>query len=98
MKTGKGKESREVGSSSEVEQQVLLIRDDATKVLMIIDIKKVLSAKKKGRITPGDMVAWQNNGRERWRGVVLAIGESSSFNKKRQDIKVFQAVKSIACT
>jgi hypothetical protein len=80
MKTGKGKELREVGSSSEVDQQTLLIRDDATKVLMIVDIKKVSPAKKKGRISPGEMVAWQNNDRERWRGVVLAIGKSSSLD------------------
>ena len=88
-KSDKGKDSRDVGGSLEADQKALLIRDDLTKVLMIVDIKKVLSGKKNGRITPGDIVVWQNNARDRWRGEVLAIGESLSLDGRWGDIDPF---------
>jgi hypothetical protein len=81
-KSDKGKDSRDAGGSLEADEKALLIRDDLTKVLMIVDIKKVLSGKKNGRITPGDIVVWQNNARDRWRGEVLAIGESLSLDRR----------------
>ena len=81
-KSDKRKDSRDVGGSIETDQKALLIRDDVTKVLMIVDIKKVLSGKKNGRITAGEIVVWQNSARDRWRGEVIAIGESLSLDER----------------
>jgi hypothetical protein len=56
-------------------EQMLLIRDDASQLLMIVKSGKVSSINKVSKLTQGVTVTWQNQGRERWRGRILHIGE-----------------------
>jgi hypothetical protein len=55
-------------------QQMALIRDEISKMLMIVDVKKLLLFNKMSKAVTGTTVTWQDGSRERWRGPILVIG------------------------
>jgi hypothetical protein len=56
-------------------EQMLLIRDDTTQLLMVVESSKISSANKSSKLTPGVSVSWRNSQRERWRGKVVHVGQ-----------------------
>ena len=68
------KVDREKTMSKKANEQMLLIRDENSQLLMIVEADKVSSVNKGSKLTSGVMVTWQDNGRERWRGQILHTG------------------------
>ncbi len=65
---------REQEKSEENHEQMVLVRDEASQAMIIVDAKKVSTVNKASKLSPGVTVMWQHSARERWRGSVLAIG------------------------
>lgn len=66
--------AREENISNEKDEQMVLIRDETSQILMIVEAAKVSLVNKVSKLTPEITVTWQNNARERWRGQILHIG------------------------
>ncbi|CAF1510675.1 unnamed protein product, partial [Rotaria sordida] len=66
--------AREKNISKENSEQMVLVREEISQVLMIIDSNKVSLINKTSKLIPGITVVWQGKSRERWRGPILAIG------------------------
>lgn len=73
----KSGEYREKENGQRINEQMVLMRDETSQVLMMVDVNKVSTLQKGSKLTPGATVTWQGKSRERWRGPVLAIGEYS---------------------
>lgn len=63
---------KQVGKENQ--EQFVLIRDETSNLLMLNTSNKVVPAKKDEPLGLGNVVSWQDNNRQRWRGPVLAIG------------------------
>ena len=70
-KTGGAREKENLEKNIE---QMVLMRDEASQVIMVVDASKVSSVNKVSKLTPGVIIKWQGSSRERWRGPILAIG------------------------
>jgi hypothetical protein len=55
-------------------QPMALLRDETTKMLVIVEVKKLSSFNKMSKIVPGITVNWQDSMKERYRGPILNIG------------------------
>ncbi|CAF2829543.1 unnamed protein product [Rotaria sp. Silwood2] len=61
--------------------QMVLLRDEISQILMIVEAAKVSSVGKVSKLAPGITATWQNNSRERWRSQILHIGTESDCSK-----------------
>ncbi|CAF1314621.1 unnamed protein product [Rotaria sordida] len=66
---------------------MVLIRDEISQVLMIVEAAKVSSLNKVSKLTSGVTVTWQNNARKRWGGQILQIGNESECSKVMNTIE-----------
>ena len=65
---------RKNNPEKENQEQFVLMRDEASQVLILGESKKTLLVKKGVQLAPGITVSLQDDNRNRWRGPVLAIG------------------------
>ncbi|CAF3562336.1 unnamed protein product [Rotaria sp. Silwood1] len=68
-------------SSTENNEQMVLVREETSDVLLIIEYNKVSSINKVSKLVPGITVTCQNSSRERWRGTILAMGTEADCLK-----------------
>ncbi|UJR29617.1 hypothetical protein I4U23_017165 [Adineta vaga] len=83
----KSTSTRKKNIEKENEEQMVLIRDETSEVLMLVDSSKALPVKKGTQLAPGIVVSWQDNNRQRWRGPVLTFGTESHCSKIMSTIK-----------
>ena len=60
--------------SVEQTEDMMLIRDDVSLSLMIVNAKEVLSINRVSKLRVGMTIIWQNDGKEQRKGQILAIG------------------------
>jgi hypothetical protein len=61
-------------AGKENQDQLVLIRDETSQLLMLASATKAIPVKKGDQLVLGNVVSWQDNNRQRWRGPILAVG------------------------
>ncbi|CAF1213472.1 unnamed protein product [Rotaria sordida] len=68
----------QVQQKSEINRKIMvLVRDETSQIMSIVDYKNVSLVNKSAKLEVGTAITWQNSSKERFRGVVLAVGTES---------------------
>ncbi len=66
--------ARKTSILKEKNKQTVLRRDGTSQLLILGDVNKVSPVDTGSKLVPGVTVSWQDNTRQRWRGLILASG------------------------
>ncbi|CAF4333353.1 unnamed protein product [Rotaria sp. Silwood2] len=84
----------QVQQKSEINRKIMvLVRDETSQIMSIVDYKHVSLVNKSAKIEVGTAITWQNSSKERFRGVVLALG-SYKCNPIEWIIRIFLGTES----